>query len=127
MLKPRYLKTGTKVYAFWLLSFCALTQATSAANETADRQADRSAIRAVLNTQQEAWNRGDIDAFLTDYWHSPDLTFSGSNGISRGGDAVSPLKKENYPDRSPMGPLDFPTLNFASLVPMPPWSWATGI
>ena len=117
MLKSRYLKTGTKVYAFWLLSFCALTQATSAANETADRQADRSAIRAVLNAQQEAWNRGDIDAFLTDYWHSPDLTFSGSNGISRGWDAVLARYKENYPDRSAMGTLDFSNLEFRFLGP----------
>jgi uncharacterized protein (TIGR02246 family) len=117
MLKSRYLRTGTKVYAFWLLSFCALTQATSAANETSDRQADRSAIRAVLNAQQEAWNRGDIDAFLTGYWHSPDLTFSGSSGISRGWDAVLARYKENYADRSAMGTLDFSNLEFRFLGP----------
>ena len=117
MLKSRYLRTGTKVYAFWLLSFCALTQATSAANETSDRQADRSAIRAVLNAQQEAWNRGDIDAFLTGYWHSPDLTFSGNSGISRGWDAVLARYKENYADRSAMGTLDFSNLEFRFLGP----------
>jgi beta-aspartyl-peptidase (threonine type) len=117
MLKSRYLRTGKKVYAFWLLSFCALTQATSAANETSDRQADRSAIRAVLNAQQEAWNRGDIDAFLTGYWHSPDLTFSGSSGISRGWDAVLARYKENYADRSAMGTLDFSNLEFRFLGP----------
>jgi uncharacterized protein (TIGR02246 family) len=117
MLKSRYLKTGTKLYAFWLLSFCALTQATSAANETSDRQADRSAIRAVLNAQQEAWNCGDIDAFLTGYWHSPDLTFSGSSGISRGWDAVLARYKKNYPDRSAMGTLDFSNLEFRFLGP----------
>ena len=50
--------------------------------------ADRAAINAVLKAQQAAWNRGDVDAFLVGYWQSPELTFSGSNGVSRGWDGV---------------------------------------
>jgi len=45
------------------------------AGESKDREADRRAISAVLVAQQEAWNRGDVDAFLTGYWHSEELTF----------------------------------------------------
>jgi hypothetical protein len=52
------------------------------------RPDERSQIESVLQTQQEAWNHGDIDAFLQGYWHSPQLTFSGSSGTSRGWEGV---------------------------------------
>jgi uncharacterized protein (TIGR02246 family) len=117
MPNSRYLQTGTKFAALLILTLCAATPAARSANDSPDRQADRAAIRAVLTAQQEAWNRGDVDAFLTGYWHSPDLTFSGSNGISRGWDAVLARYKKNYPDRSAMGTLDFSNLEFRFLGP----------
>jgi beta-aspartyl-peptidase (threonine type) len=76
------------------------------------REQDREAITAVLNAQQAAWNRGDVDAFLVGYWHSPELTFSGSSGVSRGWDGVMARYKKNYPDRAAMGQLDFSELEF---------------
>ncbi len=81
------------------------------------RDADRQAISAVLNAQQTAWNRGDVDAFLVGYWHSPDLTFSGSSGVARGWDGVLARYKKNYPDRAAMGQLDFSELEFRFLGP----------
>ncbi|MGB7283224.1 MAG: nuclear transport factor 2 family protein [Candidatus Acidiferrum sp.] len=84
---------------------------------TEAHQADKAAIQAVLNAQQAAWNRGDVDAFLTGYWHSPELTFSGSGGISRGWDGVLARYKKNYPDRAAMGQLDFSELEFRFLGP----------
>ncbi|HEY5070125.1 MAG TPA: hypothetical protein VII37_10055, partial [Candidatus Acidoferrum sp.] len=101
--------------ALLLFTFHLVVPAAISAGQAAERQADRTAIRAVLDAQQEAWNRGDIDAFLTGYWHSPDLTFSGTNGISRGWDAVLARYKKNYPDRSAMGTLDFSNLEFRFL------------
>ena len=68
---------------------------------------DRVAITRVLAEQQAAWNRGDVEAFLQGYWHSPELTFSGSSGIARGWDAVLQRYKKAYPDRAAMGQLDF--------------------
>jgi uncharacterized protein (TIGR02246 family) len=79
--------------------------------------ADRAAIRRVLQAQQEAWNRGDVDAFLVGYWRSPELTFSGSSGIARGWDGVLARYKKNYPDRAAMGELDFSGLEFRFLGP----------
>src|ERR1700675_4909534 len=117
MPNSRYLQTGTTLVALLMLTFYTLTPAAACADEPNGRQADRSAIRAVLTTQQEAWNRGDIDAFLKGYWHSPDLTFSGSNGIFRGWDAVMARYKKNYPGRSAMGTLDFSKLEFRFLGP----------
>jgi len=65
-------------------------------------KADREAISTVLRAQQTAWNRGDVDTFLVGYWHSPELTFSGSSGVARGWDGVLARYKKNYPDRGAM-------------------------
>jgi uncharacterized protein (TIGR02246 family) len=81
------------------------------------QDSDRAAIEAVLNAQQSAWNRGDVDAFLVGYWHSPELTFSGSSGVARGWDGVLARYKKNYPDRGAMGQLDFSELEFRFLGP----------
>lgn len=81
------------------------------------READQAAIEAVLHAQQAAWNRGDVDAFLTGYWHSPELTFSGSSGVARGWDGVLARYKKNYPDKASMGELDFSGLEFQFLGP----------
>jgi len=82
-----------------------------------ERRTDRDAIRAVLSVQQTAWNRGDVDAFLVGYWHSPELTFSGSSGVARGWDGVQARYKRNYPDKAAMGQLDFSELEFRFLGP----------
>src|SRR5271163_791443 len=82
-----------------------------------NHDADKAAISAVLNAQQAAWNRGDVDAFLVGYWQSPELTFSGSNGVSRGWNGVMARYKKNYPDRAAMGQLDFSELEFRFLGP----------
>jgi uncharacterized protein (TIGR02246 family) len=81
------------------------------------RDQDKTAIAAVLNAQQAAWNRGDVDAFLVGYWHSPELTFSGTSGVSRGWDGVMARYKKNYPDQAAMGRLDFSELEYRFLGP----------
>lgn len=83
----------------------------------APSEADEKAIRAVLDAQQAAWNHGDVDAFLVGYWHSNELTFSGSSGVARGWDGVLARYKKNYPDRAAMGQLDFSDLEFRFLEP----------
>lgn len=87
------------------------------ANSADEHTAYRDAISAVLSAQQTAWNRGDVDAFLVGYWHSPELTFSGSSGVARGWDGVLARYKKNYPDKAAMGQLDFSELEFRFLGP----------
>jgi uncharacterized protein (TIGR02246 family) len=88
-----------------------------AAAKPDSHDSDRAAIRAVLDAQDVAWNRGDVDAFLVGYWHSPELTFSGSTGVSRGWDGVLARYKKAYPDRAAMGTLDTSELEFRFLGP----------
>ncbi len=105
---------GTVALLFALFEF---GQAQVPKPSAGGRTGDTEAIRLVLTAQQEAWNRGDVDAFLTGYWHSPELTFSGSGGVARGWDGVLARYKKNYPDRAAMGQLDFSDLEFRFLGP----------
>jgi ketosteroid isomerase-like protein len=75
----------------------------------------RAKITAVLTAQQAAWNQGDIVSFMNGYWDSPELTFSGSSGITRGYQPVLDRYKKNYPDQKAMGHLDFSDLEVRPL------------
>jgi len=110
--------TGSSVARVALLAVCFTLFARALGGKSPDaREADRAAINAVLKEQQTAWNRGNVEAFLTGYWHSPELTFSGSNGVARGWDGVVARYKKNYPDRDSMGELDFSDLETRFLGP----------
>jgi ketosteroid isomerase-like protein len=89
-----------------------VSQAPNLRRVSEERASDRAAITKILDGQQRAWNEGNIDAFLEGYWHSPDLTFSGSSGIAHGWDGVLARYKKTYPDRATMGRLDFSGLEF---------------
>jgi ketosteroid isomerase-like protein len=82
-----------------------------------EREADRVAISEALDAQQAAWNRGDVARFMTGYWRSPDVTFSGSSGTVRGWDAVLTRYTKSYVDREAMGRLEFSDLEFRFLGP----------
>jgi uncharacterized protein (TIGR02246 family) len=87
----------------------------SAAGDPNER--DQAAIQKLMDTQQAAWDRGDLDAFMTVYWHSPDVTFSGTSGVVRGWDAVLTRYKKTYADRDAMGQLQFSGLEYRFLGP----------
>ena len=107
----RWIVAGTALFLLFVVGVRTERQTKAAEG----RDGDRAAITAVLSAQQAAWNRGDVDAFLVGYWHSPDLTFSGSSGVSRGWDGVMARYKKNYPDRAAMGHLDFSELELRFL------------
>jgi len=101
------------VFPAALLGLLALAVQARKPNAAPDERAnDRAAIMKILEAQQNNWNQGNVDAFLEGYWHSPDLTFSGSGGVARGWDGVLARYKKNYPDRAAMGQLDFSGLEF---------------
>ena len=78
-------------------------------NATKQRSAEAQ-IRAVLDVQSAAWNRGDIDTFMTGYWKSEETEFVGASGITRGWQAVLERYRRNYPDPKAMGRLTFSNL-----------------
>ena len=64
-------------------------------------------IRAVLGMQEQAWNRADLGAFMTGYLDSPEITFQGRTGVTRGYAAVSDRYKKAYSTPEKMGKLTF--------------------
>jgi ketosteroid isomerase-like protein len=81
----------------------------------AQQDLTREAVTAVLTKQQDAWNRGDVDAFMQGYWKSPELSFADSSGITRGWQPVMDRYRKNYPDQKAMGHLDFSDLEVRPL------------
>lgn len=77
-------------------------------------QADIAAIKAVLERQVQAWNRGDIDAFMQGYWNSDELVFV-SNRVLRGWQAALERYKSAYDTREKMGTLHFAVLRVDKL------------
>jgi ketosteroid isomerase-like protein len=88
-----------------------------APQEVGKDEAARQAILALLNAQRDDWNRGDIPAFMASYWHSPELTFAGSKGFTRGWQPVLERYEKTYADRAAMGKLDFSELEVRPLGP----------
>jgi ketosteroid isomerase-like protein len=77
----------------------------------------QTAIRILLAAQQSDWNRGDIPAFMAGYWNSPDLTFAGSKGFTRGWQPVLERYEKTYSGKEAMGTLDFTELEIRPLGP----------
>lgn len=68
--------------------------------------ADEATIRAAIAAQAEAWNRGDIPAFMRAYEHSPETTFIGAT-IGKGYEKILERYRKSYSTREQMGTLTF--------------------
>lgn len=66
-------------------------------------------IQQILEAQKNAWNRGDLERFMTYYWKSENLTFQSGANKWRGWQTLLERYKRNYP-REKMGQLDFTDL-----------------
>ncbi len=74
-------------------------------------------VRAVLEAQTAAWNRGDIDGFMDGYERSDDITFISGDTVTRGWQTVTERYKRNYDTREKMGTLAFSELDVKPLSP----------
>lgn len=97
------------VFAAWIIT-APRAGAPRMAPLGAEQQSVDLELRALLIAQAEAWNRGDIEQFMTGYWNSPQTVFAGANGVQRGWDALLERYKRNYPNRAAMGHLTFSEL-----------------
>lgn len=69
----------------------------------------------VVQKQSAAWNRGDLNEFMSPYWNDERLTFSSSGKTQRGWKATFENYKKNYPDKATMGKLTFSELETQEL------------
>jgi ketosteroid isomerase-like protein len=95
------------------LALAAPASAQSLRGKTSPRVA--AAIRAVIDAQRDAWNRGDIAGYMDGYARSADTVFISGNNITYGWRTVLERYKKGYDTREKMGVLTFSELAFNQL------------
>ncbi|MBZ5615160.1 MAG: DUF3225 domain-containing protein [Acidobacteriia bacterium] len=74
------------------------------------------AIRKVIEEQQAAWNRQNLEGFMAGYWNSPELTFFSGAHESKGWQAALDRYKKSYQGAGhEMGKLEFANLRIEML------------
>lgn len=73
------------------------------------------AIRAVLDAQVAAWNRGDLEGYMDGYQRSPDIVFISGDRVTRGWKTVLDRYKRSYDTREKMGVLEFSDVEITML------------
>jgi ketosteroid isomerase-like protein len=77
--------------------------------------AQESEIRTLLTTQQDAWNRGDLVAFMEAYENSPGIAFVGQTGVRHGYREILERYRSRYGTSEAMGQLRYTILEFDAL------------
>jgi ketosteroid isomerase-like protein len=96
------------MYRILLTSFIIFTQLIRA-------QIGVDIVKQHMQTQQDAWNVGDIDGFMNYYWNNDSLKFIGSKGITFGWQKTLDNYKKSYPNKEAMGELTFTLLETKQL------------
>lgn len=99
-----------------VIPFCAVAiLAFPASAQDSDHGTD-AAIQHVLEKQQDAWNRHDLEGFMTGYWNSPDLTFFSGAKITSGWQSTLERYRKTYQSEGKeMGKLALSDLRIVTL------------
>lgn len=74
----------------------------------AQSEKEQASIRKIMDDQTAAWNRGDIDAFMSiGYWKSEKLKFVSGDRITYGWQSTLDNYKKTYSSTALMGKLTF--------------------
>jgi ketosteroid isomerase-like protein len=73
------------------------------------------AVRAVIEAQAAAWNRGDVTGYMEGYAKEETTTFVSGDTITRGWQTVHDRYRARYDTREKMGTLTFSELEFKPL------------
>jgi uncharacterized protein (TIGR02246 family) len=95
-----------------------LVLAVVAAPAEAPDDTARKAIQQVLDDQDAAWNKGDLDGFMKGYWKSDKLTFFSGNDKTSGWQATLERYQKKYQgEGKEMGKLTFKDVEIELLGP----------
>jgi ketosteroid isomerase-like protein len=84
--------------------------------ESSKPQTAESEIRAVLEAQVAAWNKGKLEEFMDGYWRSPELSFfSGGRKLAGWEATIERYRKTYQAEGREMGKLDFSDLEIQLL------------
>ncbi len=64
-------------------------------------------IVQMLQGQEDAWNRGDLDAYMQGYWKSDQLRFVSNGKFRLGWEETRAAYRKNYPNKEARGELSF--------------------
>jgi uncharacterized protein (TIGR02246 family) len=90
----------------------------SAYSQTSAKQKepkDSAAIRAVLDAQRDAWNRGDVEGYMDGYERSEETVLVSGDNVTRGWQTVTDRYKKNYNTPEKMGTLTFSEIEITSI------------
>src|SRR5262245_5702435 len=105
----------TKTRMSWTTLLLLITACASSPSRVGDPAAE---VKAVWDGGVEAWNRGDLDGFMTFYWNSPDLVFFSNKTETRGWQQTLERYRTTYKSEGrQIGMLDFPKREFKVLGP----------
>ena len=110
MSRLDYRRGATAVFALMLTISLSSTIARSLPADNA-----AASIRAVIDAQAAAWNRGDVEGYMDGYDRSPNTEFVGGDSITRGWQQVLDRYKKKYDTREKMGTLTFSELEIQIL------------
>jgi len=80
----------------------------------ADDSPAKKAIQQVLDDQQTAWNKGDLEEFMVGYWKSDDLSFYSGGDKTKGWQATLERYQKKYQgEGKEMGTLSFSELEIS--------------
>lgn len=109
--------TASSLFRGAVLALALVTTASAAAPAPAATTPAAAEILGILQTQADAWNRGDIDAFMQTYAPVSDLRFASGGNVTYGWQPTLERYKQRYPDRAAMGTLAFSELTVTELSP----------
>jgi beta-aspartyl-peptidase (threonine type) len=96
-------------------ALAALSSVSPLASGPAQHESTR-AVRAVLDDQVAAWNKGDLAGFMKGYWESDELSFFSGNTKTAGWKATLERYRKKYQeDGKEMGKLSFEELSIRSM------------
>ena len=79
------------------------------------KEKEKAEIMELFTLQVEAWNQGNLEAFMQTYWDSEELVFVGSRGPTYGWQETLDSYKRGYPDKKTMGQLEFKILKISKI------------
>lgn len=114
MGKKNFVLTSTAVL---LITASAVSQSSTVSGIN-DEIKESLAVTQVLVAQMKAWNNNDLDAFMTGYWKSPELTFfSGANERHGWQETMDRYKATYQSPGHEMGKLEFSNMRVEALGP----------
>jgi uncharacterized protein (TIGR02246 family) len=100
----------------FVLAFLTISIASTVISAQSNRDAKaKLAVRAVMDEQSAAWNKGDIDGFMKGYWNSPEMTFVSGTNVTKGWQPTLDRYKKGYDTKAKMGALTFSDLEITVL------------